>query len=302
MKLKQFAVPLVCSAILAGCGGGGDSSGTNEKPASPPGPTLSLGSATLSLEEDSQDVVAISYKGDARISVSGDFIEATLGESDLTIAASEVDRPKTVEITVTVARGDRELAESISVYVSNTSAEPLTAKAESLLGDKGNLIELADDRQIYRFFVDFAYLGGVISHHEKALLQSRFTATQAATYIPLEHQMLALSNTNDLYLRGRVPDSELKNELQKTETMLIEHSAYGKALLADITQFSEVIAPGFTPADMAFDRESGLYSRFLSNEEFGAYVDGEYRFTEPFSGLSNLVRRTPNDPALCEGA
>lgn len=307
MKFRHFAVPLVCAGFLVGCGGGGggDDGGSGGS-STPPEPTasVSIGQSTLSIDEGDQKTVEVSYEAasDVSVSVTDDAVEASLDGTVLTISASEVDRPVSLDVSVTAALEGEDASASISIYVDNTSAEALTAQVDGVLNERRNLLDLADDYRLYQFFVDFAYLGGVISQQEKASYLSEFDVESSATYVALDQQMAALAATQRDYQKGNLSDSELQSEMDQTESTLIDHSAYGKARLTDISEFSEVLVPGFTPADMAFDPESGLYSRFLSNEEFGSYLDGEYRFSESFSALTSLVRLSPSDPALCKGA
>lgn len=303
MKLKHLAVPLVCSGLLVGCGGGGG--GDSGASSAPPKPTaaVSLSQSSVMVNEGGQATVSLSYEpsSDLTVSSSDDAVAASLDGETLTLVASEVDRPVMVTVSVTSALGDDTKSDSLSLYVQNTSAEPLITQVDNLLNERDNLLALADDHRLYQFFVDFAYLGGVISNADKTARMSQFDADAANSYAPFELQIAALASADRDYELGEISDSQLQMELDQTESLLIEHAAYGKARLADVSDFSDVVAPGFVPASVAYDPKSGLYSRFLSNEDFGTYSNGDFQFNETFSALSSLVRLSPNDTALCEG-
>lgn len=303
MTFKHLAVPLVCSGLLVGCGGGGgggsDASDTPQKPSA----YVTLDQSSVMVDEGGEATVSLSYDASSEVSVSAsdEAVSASIEGETLTLSTSEVDRPVMVTVSITSLLGDDEATESLSLYVRNASAEPLVTKIDDLLDERDNLLNLADDYRLYEFFVDFAYLGGVISYGDKATRLSQFDADAADSYAPLELQIAALATADRDYEQGNISDSTLQMELEQTESLLFDHAAYGKARLVEISEFSQVIVPGFVPATLSYDPQSGLYSRFLSNDEFGTYSNGDYQFSETFAALSSLVRRTPTDSALCEG-
>lgn len=306
MKLTYFAVPLVCSTLLVGCGGGGSGSddGGSEPPSKPkPTPIVTVSKSSLALNEGEQKSVPITANDLAKLSVTSSSNNATalIKGDNLVITASNVDRPVTLTLSVKGTLKERKKTETLTLYIKNVSANDLVSHAESALDERDNLLQLADDRRLYEFFVDFAYLGGAITRSEKDGYLAKFEAEDSLYFGELKSQMTAFESAKDDYSKGKIADSELQTELEQTESVLRNHAAYGQGKLNDIHSFSEVVAPEFVAPDMAFDAESGLYSRFLSNEVFGGYLNGEYHIDDAFSGLSSLVRLSPTDSALCEG-
>jgi len=307
MKLIYFAVPFICLSLLIGCGGGGGDSGGDGGGGSagviPPKPTVSISKSSLTLNEGEQASVPVSYADLAEVSVSSsdDAAVVALEDGALIVTTSDVDRPVTLTLSVTATLNEREETDTLLLYIKNTSASDLISQVNNTLGDRDNLLHLADDHRLYEFFVDFAYLGGVITRPVRDRYLAQFNSRDTFTFVQLDHQLVALARTLDAYSRGQSSDTSLQAELEQTESNLRDHAAYGHDRFEEIRSFSEVLAPGFTAPDMAFDPESGLYSRFLSNDAFGGYQNGEYLFNEGFTGLSSLVRLSPTDPALCEG-
>ena len=86
MTFKHLAVPLVCSGLLVGCGGGGsDSSG--------PSAFVSLGQSTVMVDEGAKATVSLSYEASSEVTVSSsdETVSASLEGETLTLSASEVD-------------------------------------------------------------------------------------------------------------------------------------------------------------------------------------------------------------------
>lgn len=295
---KVLIAVAVGSALLVGCGGGG---GSGESSAPPVKPSVSVSASSLSLDEGSKSELTLKYKAGSTVSVavSNQAVKASIEGDSLVLSASETDRPVTAEVSVTSFINGDEATSKVAVYVRNASAEALARKAGLLVEDESNVKRLSQDRQLYEFFVDFAYLGGAISSAEKTMHLDQFDADGEASYFTLERQFSALSTAEREYQRGNIADTELQSVLTQTEALIREHAAYGKGRLASVSEFSDVVVPGFVPADLEYDSRSGLYSRFLSNTEFGDYVDGQYQFKAAYAAMSSLIRVTANDTAMC---
>jgi hypothetical protein len=303
--VNKAIVILVGGALLAGCGGGGSDDGdSSSKTSSPvPEPSLSLSQSSLTLPEGDSETVSLDYNdgSDLTIDVQGEgaSVAFTMNNDRLQVSASQVDRPRIVEIVVSATLGEKKVSKTLSISIENTSAEAVVSKAKALLSEEQPLLGLSQDKQIYHFFVDFAYLGGAISSSDKTTLLAQFDAQGQTSYQTLNDQLHTLSVVAGDYQRGNISDSRLSATIDQTESLALEHAAYGRNRLNAISDFSDVVVPGFAAQPMAFDVNSGIYSRFLSNTMFGEYVNGGYRFNDTYAALSHIVRMSASDSAVC---
>lgn len=299
-RALSLAILTLGITLITGCGGGGGGGGSDSE-SKPVEPSISLSVSSLYLNEGQASRIPFEYAQGAQVSVKveGDAVSASIDGDDLVVRSGDVDRPATAAIAVTSSIDGKQAAQVLSVAIYNTSAQGLVRQTRMALDDRDNLVNLSDDRQLYTFFVDFAYLAGGVPYADKKNLIDQFKPAAQISYAPLDLQLSNLEAALNEYERGNMADSDLESVLIQAESLLADHAAYGESRLLAVSQFADVIVPGFVPGKLAFDEVSGLYTRFLTDASVGEYIDGQFHFNEPYSALSDLIRLGVNDSALC---
>ncbi len=130
MDMRNKFFVLLLPLLLTACGGGGgsDSGGSSVKNDTPP--SLTLGTDTLSLDENSETSISISASdadGDnITISTQSDITELALSNTNntLTINAGEVYGETSGTISVTASAKGKTVSKTISIVVNDTDTPP----------------------------------------------------------------------------------------------------------------------------------------------------------------------------------
>ena len=181
---RVLAIPLAMTtaSLLVACGGGGGDSSDNGASV----PSIKIDQTYLAHDDNqvveingsfpTPDAVLIEEIPDIGIEVG------SLDKGTFQLDLPDLDRPVTTQLTITIVVGDREVTQQVSLLVRNPAATGLVAKATASLDQSEQILSLEQDATLHSFFVDYAYLTGVITHSEKQAQLGNFTPELAASY------------------------------------------------------------------------------------------------------------------------
>ncbi|WP_166256147.1 hypothetical protein [Marinobacter salicampi] len=300
-----LAIPLAMTTatLLAGCGGGEGGSSDKE-------------SSVSSVRAITIDQTYLAYDDNQVIEITGSFstpdsvhfehtpdigIElGALKNGAIELVLPDLDRPITTQLDITVLSGSHELKKQVSLLVRNASAAQLEAKADATLDQSDQLLSLGQDAALHTFFLDYAYLAGVITHSEKQALAWNFAPEMTASFSGLGVALVSLGHTLQSYRAGRIGEETLNNELQLLDSSVRDHGNFGVQQLAGISIYTSILVPGSFDGDLKYDEELGLWSRYTTNEQYGQLQDGGFLVAEQYGSIASILSTFVAQSLSCE--
>lgn len=287
---QKTVIVFMTASLLSACGGGGGSD--------TPRQIITMGQQSVSLGENtSASLPFTTSASDIAFQITSEqpkkVAVVTVKENVLEIAATETDRPSSLTgILYSEARGiDDGSSKKISVVVGNTSAAKLEARATKLLDQKEDLLALAEDRAIFRFVVDIAYLNSLISHSEKLAFMDDFSASSQPTHGALGVQVNSFATALNDYGSGEISDADLQAKLEFVDDAIASHGQFAATMFSDVAHLSSAFIGDLSVTTLAYDPVSGRYSRFLGHAETGAYSDSNWSFKPDYTLVDSWVSK-----------
>lgn len=212
------------------------------------------------------------------------------GTNTYTLTIPELDRDATTSLMLSVKDGDdanRVFNRTFTIKAVNASFSDTLAEIEGLMPLKDRLIDMPEETKM------IASLNDVIK-----LVEELGVSANAPTYLPTRIDVIAAFNAIELakYKNGTIGDSELAKQYDALLEALANHIALTKDLLNSRLATASVLLPSYVQAgDFSIDREKGVASFFVGNENYGAYVDGNWVYKDSYAFLKGL---TENDCTL----
>ncbi len=297
---RVLAIPLAMTtaSFLVACGGGdsGDDGASV--------PSIKIDQTYLAHDDNQMieingtfptpDAVLIEETPDIGIEVG------SLDKGTFQLDLPDLDRPVTTQLTITIVVGDREVTQQVSLLVRNPAAAGLVAKAVASLDQSEQILFLEQDAALHSFFVDYAYLTGVITHSEKQAQLGNFTPELAASYAGVGVALASLKNTLQSYRAGQVGEATLNSELQNLDSSVRDHGNFVAQQLAGISSYTSILVAGTFDGDLKYDEELGLWSRYTTNEQYGHLHDGGFVVAQQYEPISSLLQTSVSQSLSCE--
>ena len=157
-KLK-LGLAIASAGLMTACGGG--SGGGSEDPAQ--NITLSE-TVEVNVGESSQITVSASRSIKSINPVDPDpDLDLSFEGSDLLVSANELLSPAMGTYDVVSTQGNDTYTQRYEVMGVNTSAADIEARAYDIRDNYQALLDLEEDKKVYQYFVDLAYLREVIT-------------------------------------------------------------------------------------------------------------------------------------------
>jgi hypothetical protein len=302
MNNNRSLLLVVAAGALTACGGGGGSDNPSASDNA-----VSLDQQYVATAEAVDVAVPGSFGGhrDVRV-VSENRTQVRVSISDdgssLVIRPLEVDRPKTLNLSLVFGDDPAASPVSLTVYVQNTSSTDIEQQVTDLLAQRDALVALEQERVLYQYFLDIAYLRGEISDSRKRELIEAFQPSASANYASLRQAFTELRENSTDYQKGALPDYRLRESLDEVMTELDSHSGFGSRKLEDISDYTGLVASGFNQSLTNSTPEysqTGVYSRFLSTA-FGRFEGDEFVLDPAYRPLESMIRSDKQQEIVCE--
>lgn len=288
-KKSSFIVFSV--SIIAGCGGGDSKSLIPD--------LITMDQQAIVIGENSTGILSFATSAtDIQFTVTtqkpsgvGAFV---VEGGHLGIVSGETDRPASITgVLFSGAKGqNHESSKIISIVIENTSAKDLESQAQHLIDQKQDILELKEDRSIYNFLVDLAYLNNLINHSEKINLINGFNPSDQPRHSTLTNYFGEFESAFDLYQSGESSDSQLENNLAAMDQEIISHARFSNAEFSSIQAMNFESVDDLTITDFTYDPVSGRYSRLLGHVETGAYTDAHWEFTPGYALIDSFISKS----------
>lgn len=292
------AIWLVVS--LSGCGGGG-SDGRSSEPqdneidaAIPATPEIRLQQQFYLTEESRRLVVIGDFSEPDSVRVTSQMeVPVTVHQVEpdaLILNVPNVDRPRSLDFGLEFLYGERQFTLPLTLSIQNTSAKALEQQVQSALAEPSWVLNLAQDKVLYEFFLEYAYVTGLLRHSQKQELMHSFSPSEAPERASVELGFSALSQAWEDYGKGELSDAQLQAEIQFLEEAIRLFGAYGQRVLAGIEHLSGALFPPVSEGVLEYDPRAGFYSRFVSGDLYGRYEHDGFVLHESYQPLRSLIR------------
>lgn len=303
-KSRVLPAVLAATMILAGCGGGGAdgdaSADANESVVSPVVINESVVTASdarrflITGSFSAPDDVIITQTPDIGIKV------AAYSNGVVELVIPDVDRPITTQLQITIVVGGLKVTKELSLLANNVSGDLLVAKAQAAIGQHEALVGLEQDARLYGFFIDYAYLSGVLRHSEKQALLEKFAPLSAPSYPSLQSSLKNVATALESYRAADIGETDLQQAVDLLESALADHSTYGQQRLSEISEYSEVLVPPLGEGTVTFDQELEIWSRYTVNDRYGRVVETEFVVADDYAPIESLIQTTVSQSLTCE--
>ena len=200
----------------------------------------------------------------------------------------DVDRPYNLILEFT-DKDSKEIVFKVSLFIDNASGKELVSKVERAISQSERILSLEDDKKIYFYIVDMLYLQDMITHSEKRENINAFNPEGQASYNLASNYMFDLKKKLAQYNKSMIDENALQEQLSLFEGALITHGQYGSDAIESLQQLNVSGLPSLPNTDFAFSNVGNLYSRFIGNENYGQWVNGNWTYNSSFEFLSSIV-------------
>lgn len=284
---------LLSTLFLAGCiGGGGSSSGDTTDTSADA--TAACGQAEVRnlLVGESQSGhidVPLCFDADKGAVDAGEHISDVAYRNDrLTFAAREVDRPRETQVDVLDPDGNTQLR--VNIAIKNTSGEPLENRATHLVAETQSILELREDRRLYDYLLEVAYLEERITWTEKRALMQDWRPESRDAHARMERRLKRVAEVLGAYQSGGASETELASASSNALTTLSSHGEYGARRLSELASEQSSPVPDTSHGTLTYRDRAETVSRRVGNRDYGDFQGGEWRFAPTFTFLDAVTR------------
>ena len=301
MKKILFALPFI--AALTACGGGGSGGGSSPAPSQDKNVveepavetkqvvTSEAGTKSVPVSNTSNLTYTVKENSDTASSTSNssyDWLDVQFTSDSVVFNIGDVDRPYNLILEFT-DKDSKEIVFKVSLFVDNASGKELVSKVERAISQSERILSLEDDKKIYFYIVDMLYLQDMITHSEKQENINAFNPEGQASYNLASNYMFDLKKKLAQYNKSMIDENALQEQLSLFESALITHGQYGSDAIESLQQLNVSGLPSLPNTDFAFSNVGNLYSRFIGNENYGQWVNGNWTYNSSFEFLSSIV-------------
>lgn len=287
MKKLNLSLAVACAGLLSACGGG--SGGSDDKPQ-----TVRInGLAEVSVAEGTVAEFAAQNSIKSITPIDGDAsLTLSFSGQSLIVEAAELTNPAIGTYDVYMSKGEDTVIQRYEVMGVNTSALAFENIAYDIRDNYQSLLDLAEDQNIYNFFIDLGYLQETITPAQRDSRIAEFDATASSFYASTQGDFDALVDVFDQYLNGEVGESTLESSANLAAQSLAAHGSYALTKLREAEDISATYMTALPNDDITFVEEQGRFSRYfapsmiVTDPGTGAksYAAG-YEILTPITGL-----------------
>lgn len=306
MISRKFVALAIATALLAGCGGGGESKPEQPPIEKPPGEDgggsspepLVLGSypVELEVEESSSIQVEIPFSNPTGL-VSFSFlhdlpasITYSMGDASvlLTIQSEEIQLSEaTGEMNFTLSDDDEQVDGVFGLVVTNTSGNKLANDVEFIASQLETLLPFDEHHKIFTAHLDLARYSGKLTDSMVSEISANFdkAVTLNADTCP-ECTPDFLDAPLNEYRAGSLEELELKASLD----LIVQNiQTLSDNLMSPINVLLETGGRNVLPhPEYNADEQYGLTS-FSGNTQYGAYDEDGFSFSGEFNILEDIL-------------
>lgn len=282
MNKLKLGLAIASVGLLSACGGGGG----DEDPAQ----NITLnGTVEVGVGEGAQITVSASRAVKAINPIDPDTnLTLDFSGSEITVTSAMLQSPALATYDVVMTQGNDTFTQRYEIMAVNTSAAGIEAKAYDIRDNYQALLDLEEDKEIFEYFVDLAYLREVISPAARDARIDDFDVSGEPSYALTQVSFDELVSIFDQYLDGAVGETTLEQYVVTAEDDLAIHSGAGLAHLRSVEDLSDPLMTPLPNADVVFVEAQGRYSRFFDAAMLTAGADSytaSYEILTPLTGL-----------------
>ena len=284
---------LLSAFLLAGCIGGGSSSSGD-------GETEADATAACGQTEVRNLLVGENQSGNINTPLCFDAAEGTVvagahindavyRDDRVTFTAQKVDRPRQTQVAVLAPDGSTQIR--INIAIQNTSGKSLETRATHLVNETQSVLALRDDRRIYDYLLEVAYLEERITWSEKQALMGEWRPESRETHARLERRLKHTAEVLDAYQSGRASETELESASSSAIAALAKHGEYGARRLSELASEQNSPVPDTSHGTLTYRDRAETVSRRIGNRHYGEFQGGEWQFAPTFAFLSAVTQK-----------
>jgi len=296
-RLTKLSLAVAVTTTLVGCGGGGGGSEPAPTPIDFDQSFVSgadKGVIGLTGTFGNPDDVTITQTPDIGVSL------ASVSNSRIELSVPDLDRPVTTVLQITLDVDGREVTKQVSLLANNSDAEADVEKARTAIEQGSSLLFLEQDAALYTFFIDYAYLAKAINHSEKQALLSEFDPEAEATFSNLQVSLRELNSVLEDYQSAEAGEDRLRVAIEGVESAISDHSIYGVQRLDAISEYTEILVPGFVDSEIEFDERLGIWSAYTKGSYYGDVIDNQFVARAAFEPIEPLIQDELSQSLTCE--
>ncbi|MYL25597.1 MULTISPECIES: hypothetical protein [Halomonadaceae] len=283
-------ITLAASLLLAGCIGGGSSSGD----ASDTGSTAACGKTetrNLLVNENTtyRDNLSLCFSAEeASLEADGQLSELHWEGNTLAFRSSHVDRPRRTQVRILDPHGSTQLR--INVVVENRSGRADEIRADHLVDESASILALSEDRQAYAYMLEVAYLEGQIDWSERQSMLADWTPETASAHGTLAEKIKKVERVLEDYRNGRAGEYELSQAADLAASYLGAHGQYAADKLMALArdQRIDVAVPDISTGELAYRAGVEQVSRHVGNPMYGELVQQQWQFDRRYRFLNDV--------------
>jgi len=266
MKKLKLGLAIASMGFLAACGGGGGGGGGgSETPKT--GQEFRINEVQdVTVGENTTLAVSAQYSVKSIEPVTpNDNVTLTFSGNTINVSVADLQNPALGSYDVYMANGIDTMIQRYEVMGVNTSAFAYEDRAYDIRNNFEDLLNLAEDRKVYQFFVDLAYLKEAITPAQRDVRIVDFDARDSAGYVTAQNDMNALVSVFGQYLDGDVDESVLAGYVDQAESSLMIHGGYGLERLRAVEDLSSAVMSSLPDSPLTFAEDQGRFSRFFDS-------------------------------------
>ena len=218
--------------------------------------------------------------------------QAVYDNGMLSFTSEEVDRPRESHIEISSSTG--ELLLRINIAIQNVSGNAAEKQADTISAMHDELRSLQEDRTLFRYLLELAYLGEEMAWSTRKQALDSWTPSEASGYQELSQSLERLAQTLSDYRSSQSGETDLEAALEDVEPLLAQHGQYGAERLAELLSDLRVEVPDISAGTLAWREQTATVSRRLGNTHYGSFSEGEWKFHAPFQFIPDVLKRGGN--------
>lgn len=282
-----FKTSILCvSVLLSACGGSDSDSDDNPQTvrindlAEVSVPEAST--AEFQTQNEIKSITAIDGSTNLKLSF--------LGRS-LSIEVGELNRPAIGTYDIYMSKGKDTVIQRYEVLGLNSSAVTFENIAYDIRDNYQSLLNLAEDKKVYNFFIDLGYLQETITPAKRDTRIADFDATESSFYASTQGNFDRLLEVFDKYLNQEVGESTLKASANLAAESLASHGSYGLTKLREAEDISLTYMKALPNDEIAYVRDKGRFSRFFATSMLTTDKDSAAIYATGYEILTPLTGR-----------
>lgn len=284
---------LLAALLLAGCiGGGGSSGGDGDAEADAMAACGRAEVRNLMIEETQSGAMSLALcfdEEEGKMEAGEHLGDVTYRNDRLRFSAREVDRPRETGVAILDPQGKTQVR--INIAIKNTSGESLEARATELVNEAPSILALREDRRIYDYMLEVAYLEERITWSEKQALMKEWRPETREAHTRLEQRLQETADVLEAYQSGSTSESELDAVSSEALSVLANHGEYGSRRLSELASDQSSPVPDTSHGTLTYRDRTETVSRRVGNPNYGEFKDTEWQFAPTFTFLSTVTRK-----------